>query len=137
MLVFTASVAGQFKHSSLFGLAMIMRDFLAWAATAPAVSRADGARALARAYLATDLSLADRREAEMALTRLLDDPSPLVRLALAEIFAASVNAPHHVVSVLACDQSEIAAPVLGYSPLLTDAELIDCAAIGDVYAQSA
>ncbi len=116
---------------------MIMRSFLAWAATAPAASRADGARALARAYLTADLLPFDRREAELALTQLLDDPSPLVRLALAEIFAAAPDAPHHVVSALACDQSEIAAPVLGHSPLLTDAELVDCAAIGDACAQAA
>jgi uncharacterized protein (DUF2336 family) len=116
---------------------MMMRSFLAWAATAAAASRADGARALARAYLIADLSPFDRRDVELTLTHLLDDPSPLVRLALAEIFAASPDAPHHVVSALACDQSEIAAPVLGHSPLLTDAELVDCAAIGDAFAQAA
>jgi uncharacterized protein (DUF2336 family) len=38
---------------------------------------------------------------------------------------------------LACDQSDVAAVVLGRSPILTDAELVDCAAIGDVVAQTA
>ena len=116
---------------------MIVRRFLAWAATAPAASRAQGARALARAYLTADLGPADRHHAELALTRLLDDPSPLVRRALAESFAGAGDAPHHIVVVLANDQSDIAAPILGRSPLLSDAELIDCAAIGDAFAQAA
>lgn len=116
---------------------MIVRRFLAWAETAPAASRADGARALARAYLTADLTPADRHHAEFALTRLLDDPSPLVRRALAESFASATDAPHHIVVVLANDQSDVAAPILGRSPLLSDAELIDCAAIGDGFAQAA
>src|ERR1700722_13237412 len=41
------------------------------------------------------------------------------------------------VLALACDQSEISSVVLSRSPVLTDAELVDCAAIGDVYAQIA
>ena len=116
---------------------MIVRSFLAWAATAPVASRAVGARALARAYLTADLSSIDCRDAELALTRLLDDPSPVVRLALAEVFSDAAGAPHHIIAVLACDQSEIAALILGRSPLLSDAELIDCAAIGDAFAQAA
>jgi uncharacterized protein (DUF2336 family) len=116
---------------------MIVHNFLAWAARAPAASRTEGARVLARAYLVADLTSDERRDAELALTRLLDDPSPLVRRALAEAFADAVDAPHHIVAALANDQSEIAVPVLSRSPLLSDAELIDCAAIGDTYAQAA
>jgi uncharacterized protein (DUF2336 family) len=116
---------------------MIVRRFLAWAETAPAASRAEGASALARAYLGAGLGPADRHDAELVLTRLLDDPSPLVRRALAESFAGAADAPHHIVAVLANDQSDIAAPILGCSPLLSDAELIDCAAIGDAFAQAA
>lgn len=116
---------------------MIVRDFLQWAQTASTARRAAGAAALARAYLESDLDAATKREAEMALAALLDDPSPLVRRALAKIFASSAEAPHAIVSALANDQSEIAALVLSRSPLLTENELIDCAAIGDAYAQSA
>jgi uncharacterized protein (DUF2336 family) len=123
--------------AEISSVAMIVRRFLAWAATAPAASRAEGARALARAYLTGGLGPADRHHAELALTRLLDDPSPLVRLALAESFAGAGDAPHHIVVVLANDQSDIAAPILCRSPLLSDAELIDCAAIGDAFAQAA
>lgn len=73
----------------------------------------------------------------MALTALLDDPSPLVRKAMAEAFASAPDAPPAIVVALASDQSEIAAPILGRSPVLTDGDLIDCAAIGDAFAQAA
>jgi uncharacterized protein (DUF2336 family) len=116
---------------------MIVRNFLQWAQNAPAAPRAEAAGALARAYLYSDLEQATRREAELALTALLDDPSPLVRRALSESFASALDAPHAIVAALANDQSDIASPVLSRSPLLTEAELIDCAAIGDSFAQSA
>ncbi len=116
---------------------MIVRSFLQWAQTASAAQRAEGAGALARAYLYSNLDDGARREAELALTTLLDDASPLVRKALADNFASAVDAPRAIVSALASDQSDIATPVLSRSPLLTEAELIDCAAVGDAFAQSA
>ena len=115
---------------------MIVRRFMQWAATASAADRAKGAAALARAYLYSDLDEDDRDEADVALTALLDDPSPCVRKALAETMAASAGAPHAIVVALANDQSEISSQVLRYSPLLGDCELIDCAAIGDAFAQA-
>ncbi len=42
-----------------------------------------------------------------------------------------------MISALASDQSDISVPVLSRSPLLSEAELCDCVAIGDVYAQAA
>ena len=116
---------------------MIVRNFLKWAQTAPTALRVEGAGALARAYLESDLDAAMKREAETALAALLDDPSPLVRRALAKVFASSAEAPRSIVSALANDQSDIAAIVLSRSPLLGESELIDCAAIGDAFAQSA
>jgi uncharacterized protein (DUF2336 family) len=116
---------------------MIVRNFLPWAQTSPVARRVEGARALARAYLYSPLEDAVRRDAEIALASLLDDPSPLVRRAMAEVFASSGDAPHAIVAALANDQSDIASLVLSRSPLLTEVELIDCAAIGDVFAQSA
>lgn len=116
---------------------MIVRRFLQWARTAGASQRAEAAGALARAYLSADLAASERAEARLALTGLLDDPSPLVRRALAETFASAVEAPHHIVLGLADDQSDISSIVLRRSPVLTDSDLIDCAAIGDAIAQSA
>ena len=116
---------------------MIIRQFLHWARTASAADRAEGAGALARAYLYSDLSPQDRSAAETALTSLADDPSPLVRRSLAEALASAEHAPLHIISALANDQSGVSALVLGRSPLLGEAELVDCAAVGDAYAQAA
>lgn len=116
---------------------MIVRRFMHWARTAGAAQRAEAAAALARVYLMGDFDPAEQEEAELALTGLLDDPSPLVRRALAEAFAGARNAPHHIVLGLADDQSDVSSIVLGRSPVLSDSDLIDCAAIGDPIAQSA
>jgi uncharacterized protein (DUF2336 family) len=116
---------------------MIIRQFFLWARTATPGQRAEAAGALARAYLYSDLSPEDRWEAETAMTALLDDPSPLVRRALAEAFANASDAPRHLVVALANDQDDIAALVLSRSPVLSDADLVDCAALGDELVQTA
>lgn len=116
---------------------MLSRDVLSWATTASSGERADAAHALARAYLYTELDAIERGEMDRAMVGLLDDPSPVVRRALAEALAGAAHAPHHVVSALACDAGDIAAVVLGRSPCLTDAELVDAVAVGDASAQCA
>ena len=115
----------------------IVRRFLAWTQRADAEGRADAVSALARAYLYSDLSAETRAEAAIGLTAVLDDPSALVRRALAEALASASDAPRHIVLSLAGDQSDVASVVLSRSPALTDAELVDCAAAGDVAAQAA
>ncbi|MDP1911250.1 MAG: hypothetical protein Q8K85_23370, partial [Hyphomicrobium sp.] len=87
---------------------MIVRQFLKWIQTAPPGERADATSALARAYLYSDLSSGDRMAAEAAMTVLLDDPSPLVRRALAEAIASSEYAPRTVLIGLTQDQLDIA-----------------------------
>src|SRR5215469_10254575 len=118
-------------------LVMIVRQFLQWVRTAPAGERADATGALARAYLYSELSADDAAAAEGAMLMLLDDPSPLVRRALADVLAASPGAPAAVVHALACDQPQIAAPVLALSPLLVDADLVDAVATGCPSVQAA
>ena len=115
---------------------LIVRKFIEWSCNASAEARAEGVAALARAYLYSDLSDEERQEAELVLFAALDDRSPLVRRAMAENFGGSVDAPPAIISALANDQSDIASIVLGRSPLLTDAQLIDCAAVGDAGAQA-
>src|SRR5260370_5637012 len=110
---------------------MIVRHFLQWVRTAPAADRADAAGALARAYLYSDLSPDDRMAAEGAMVMSLDDPSPLVRRALAETLAASPEAPPAVILALTGDQPEIAGLVLERSPLLLDADLVELVAASD------
>jgi uncharacterized protein (DUF2336 family) len=109
---------------------MIVRQFLQWLRTASATERAEATSAMARAYLYSDLSPDDRAAAEGALIMLLDDPSPLVREALACALAFSEEAPPPVILALAADQPEVAGWVLEYSPLLMDADLVDVVATG-------
>jgi len=97
----------------------------------------ESAGALARAYLHSDLSPDDAAATEGAMLMLLDDPSPLVRRALADELAASPNAPPAVVLALAADQPQIAAPVLALSPLFVDADLVDAVATGTEAVQAA
>src|SRR6476619_3221084 len=110
---------------------MIVRQFISWIRTAPAGERAEATRALARAWLISDLTAEDRAAAEGALLMLLDDPSPLVRQAMAEVFARSTEAPAAIVQALSLDQPSIALPVLEHSPLLIDADLVDIVATGN------
>ena len=84
---------------------MIVRQFLQWVRTASPGERAEATSALARAYLFSDLTPDDRAAAEGAMIMLLDDPSPLVRKALAQVLASSQKAPPAVVQSLAADQS--------------------------------
>lgn len=116
---------------------MIVRHFLQWVRTAEAAERAEATSALARAYLYSDLSQDDRIAAEGAMIMLLDDPSPLVRLAMAEALAASAHAPAAVMHALMNDQRDIATIVLERSPLLIDSDLVDAIAVGDAPTQAA
>src|SRR5262245_7334313 len=116
---------------------MIVRQFLHWVRTAPAAERADATTALARAFLYSDLTRDDRAAAEGALIMLLDDPSPLVRGALARALAFSEFSPPPVILGLAADQPEVASWVLEHSPLLVDADLVDAVATGRPQAQAA
>ena len=116
---------------------MIVRQFISWVRTAPAGARAEATRSLARAWLISDLSDEDRGTAEGAFLRLLDDPSPLVRQAMAEEFAFSAASPPVIVQALSVDQPLIAQPVLQYSSLLIDTDLVDIIAGGHSEVQCA
>src|SRR6516165_2136217 len=116
---------------------MIVRQFINWIRTASAGERAEATRALARAWLISDLSADDRAAAEGALLMMLDDPSPLVRQAMAEVFARSAEAPAAIVQALSVDQPSVAVPVLEHSPLLIDADLVDIVATGNSEMQCA
>src|SRR6202048_2206137 len=116
---------------------MIVRQFIGWIRTAPAGERAEATRALARAWIISDLTEEDRAAAEGALLMLLDDPSPLGRPAMAEVFDRSTEAPGAIVQALSLDQPSVALPVLEHSPLLIDADLVDLIATGNCAMQCA
>ena len=109
---------------------MVVSHFLKWIGTARVGERASAAAALARAYIDRDLPFEDRCAAEAALTLLLDDPSAMVRMAMAEVLAPSHHAPPQIIGALATDQLAVAATVLVRSPLLSDADLIEHVATG-------
>src|SRR6202142_2525231 len=116
---------------------MIVRQFISWIRPAPAGERAEATRSLARAWLISDLTAEDRAAAEGALLMQLDDASPLVRQAMAEVFARSSEAPAAIVQALSLDQASVALPVLEHSPLLIDADLVDIVATGNCEMQCA
>jgi len=68
---------------------------------------------------------------------MLDDPSPLVRHALAQALADSDASPQTLILALISDLPEIATYVLARSPLLLDADLVDAAGGGDPVRQAA
>ena len=116
---------------------MIVRQFLQWVRSAPPGERAEATSALARAYLHSDLSFDDLAAAEGAMIMMLDDPSPLVRRAMSDVFASSQKAPPVVVNALACDQFDVAEPILSRSPLLQEDDLVDLVATGQPETQVA
>jgi uncharacterized protein (DUF2336 family) len=109
---------------------MIVRQFLQWVRAARPGERAEATSALARAYLHSDLSADDLAAAEGAMIMLLDDPSPLVRQAMADVFASSQKAPAVVVRALAADQFDVAQPLIERSPLLCEEDLVELIAAG-------
>ncbi len=115
----------------------LVRRFLTWLPRAFPHERADAVNALARAFLHCELRPETRADAEIALTRALDDPEPRVRRALAEAFASAFEAPRHLVLGLAHDVSEVSRAVLALSPLLREADLVDCVGVADAVAQTA
>ncbi|MDW9594394.1 DUF2336 domain-containing protein [Sinorhizobium meliloti] len=109
---------------------MIIQAFLRWVETAKASERASAASALGRAFAEADVNGIDRQAVEMAMTFLLDDPSPKVRRSLAEALADCPIVPRSIIKALAQDQPEIAYIAISRSPVLNDDDLVDMAADG-------
>ena len=116
---------------------MTASSFLTSTGTQTDIDRAISAGRMALHYLELPLDDGGRREAEMALTVLLDDPSPTVRIALADVLGPSEAAPLYVIRSLAADSDPVASRVLRSTLLLTDAELVDLAAEGTAAVQHA
>jgi uncharacterized protein (DUF2336 family) len=110
---------------------VIIQSFLRWAETAKTSDRARAANALGRAWLQSEMNAEEREAALMAMTWLLDDPSPKVRLALAEAIADAEDVPRALILPLAHDQPQIACQIISRSPVLSDVDLVDLAGRGD------
>lgn len=116
-------------------MGMVVAHFLKWINTARVSERAAAATALANAFVNHTLPFEDRCAAEAAMTLLLDDPSSKVRKALADALSMTRHAPPQVIAALAADQPEVASLLIGRSPLVTDADLIDRVAEGTAATQ--
>ena len=104
---------------------------MAWTRSASEKQRAEAAVTLAWAYRyivdAAELHL----DLELCIAALLDDPSPVVRRALAEAIADIPDAPRHIVRALADDGPEIASIVLAQTRALSETELAQYALTGE------
>jgi uncharacterized protein (DUF2336 family) len=109
---------------------MIVKSFLKWSETAKVGDRCLATQALTKAYAQGRMNQSERQEAEAALALLLEDPSPKVRLALAEGLALVGHAPRSILPGLASDQIEVAGRVIALSPALADNDLIEIVASG-------
>ncbi|WP_245304030.1 DUF2336 domain-containing protein [Agrobacterium bohemicum] len=110
---------------SVVGRRVIVKAFFRWSEKAGSTDRSKAAATLAKAYLQSSLPQDRHDSAYDAMTYLLDDPSPKVRLALAGSLAYSEDAPRHIIFSLAQDQPEIACLVIINSPVLRDTDLVD------------
>lgn len=71
-----------------------------------------------------------------AMTYLLDDPSPKVRLSLAQALASSPVAPRYIIVSLAQDLPDIACLVIVHSPVLRDTDLVELVGTGTTITRS-
>lgn len=97
---------------------------------ATADERAIAARKLCRSIDAAPLSKEDRESAGEILRLMAADAAELVRKTIAETLRASIDVPRDVALKLARDVESISLPMLNFSPVFTDADLIDIVRLG-------
>ncbi len=93
-------------------------------------ARAAAAHKLCRRLNDAALDDADRAKAQDILRIMADDAAELVRRALAVTLRDSPLVPHDVAMRLARDIESIALPILSFSPVFTDADLVEIVRIG-------
>ncbi len=108
---------------------MIIQRFVRWCETATSRQRAAGYVILAEAIVDGRVEPVSRREAHDALHLVLDDPSPKVRLAVAEAIGAHDSAPHSLIRAFLFDTDAIAVAV-ARSPVLRLDDLTDAVRAG-------
>src|SRR6478735_5239105 len=97
---------------------------------ATADERAMAARKLCRSIDTAPLSGDDRESAGEILRIMAADAAELVRRTIAESLKASIDVPRDVALKLARDVESIALPMLNFSPVFTDADLVDIVRLG-------
>jgi len=87
--------------------------------------RASAAQRICRTLRTTELSAVERAFAHKLLDYMAEDAVAIVRRALAITLKNSPELPRSVAKKLAADIDNIAVPILTYSPVLTDEDLVD------------
>ena len=99
--------------------------------------RAAAAHKLCRSMDRPDLTDQDRAAARKILRVLAEDSAELVRRAMAVTLKSSDLIPHDVARRLAADVDSIALPIIGFSPVFTDEDLIEIVRAGSAVRQTA
>ena len=92
---------------------------------ASAVVRADTAAKVANAFHGQELTRNEREIAEQIFRAMLRDAEVRVRQALSQNLKDNPDVPHDIAKTLATDVAEVAAPMLEFSSVLTEAGLIE------------
>lgn len=99
--------------------------------------RAAAAHKLCRSMDRGELSQQDREAAQKILRLMAQDAAELVRRAMAVTLKASDLIPHDVARQLAADVDGVALPIIGFSPVFTDEDLIEIVRAGSSVRQVA
>ena len=99
--------------------------------------RAAAAHKLCRSIDRAELDDTDREAAQKILRVLANDTAELVRRSMAVTLKASDLLPHDVARRLAADVDSVALPIIGFSPVFTDDDLIEIVRAGSAVRQVA
>ena len=99
--------------------------------------RAAAAHKLCRAIDKNELDPVEREAAQKIMRVLAADAAELVRRALAVTLKSSDLLPRDVAQKLARDVDTIALPIIGFSPVFSDEDLIEVIRVGDAARQTA
>lgn len=99
--------------------------------------RAAAAHKLCRSIDQAELNDEDREAAQKILRVLANDAAELVRRSMAVTLKASDLIPHDVARRLASDVDSVALPIIGFSPVFTDEDLIEIVKAGSAVRQVA
>ena len=99
--------------------------------------RAAAAHKLCRSMERAPLTAEDREAARKILRVMATDAAEMVRRAMAVTLKASDLIPHDVARRLAADVDSVALPIIGFSPVFTDDDLIEIVRSGSAVRQVA
>lgn len=99
--------------------------------------RAAATHKLCRSMEAVELTGEDREAAQKILRMLAHDAAELVRRAMAVTLKSSDLIPHDVARRLAADVDSVAMPLINFSPVFTDEDLIEIVQAGSALRQVA